>query len=883
MTTLRELWAKLGSFWQKGSRDADFDQELSAHLDLAVDDYLQQGMAPDEARRRALVNIGGMQQAREVHRESRGLPWLDNALQDLRYAVRMLRRDAGLSTFAILIIGLGVAASSTVFTVVNALLLQPLPFADSDRLVWIANGKSENLSSQTVQVANLRDLQSQSQSLEAVAGYSPFYNGGDIQLTGVGEPERLTGVPVTENFFPLLGIQPKVGRLFTPAECVFNAPKTVLLSHAFWRRRFGSNPAVNGQTIVLDGAPSTIVGVLPASFDFPAVFAPGGRADFFRPFPLSPETNRRGNTLALIGKLKPGVSIERAQAEATVIGERVRTGNINGVSRNGFRPNLSTLRQRVSGRFREALLILTGAIGFLMLLVCANLSNLLLARATARHREMAVRTALGASRWRLIRQMLCESGVLACCGAVLGLVLTFVAVRSVTQWDSTSIPLLSAVRVDGVVLAFTIAAAMITGVVFGLVPALQASNPAPNSALKEAGRSGAAGGGRERSLVRASLVVCEIALACVLLTSAGLLVRSLMRVLDVELGFETENVLALRTDPNRTYSAYPQKLQYFDAVLRAARSVPGVQSAGLTDALPLGDNFGWRNWTVGVQGQTYEKGQTPVALVRVVDDGYLQTMKIPIRAGRDFTLADNTSTGNVAIINRTLAKVLWPGGEDPVGRMISTSRIDRQVIGVVDGVRYFGSEKEAGAEMYLPIRQCPDFSSIDLVVRGGSAKELRTALKSMDPNMPVSDVRTMQNLVDRSVFARKAVMSLLAGFALFGLILAALGIYAVISYSVTQRRQEMGIRMALGASAGDLLRRILGQTLKLAAVGLLLGVPASWLVARVMQGLLFGVSSTDPLTFAGVLLLLAAVAGMAGYLPARRAAGLNPADALRCE
>src|SRR5215472_5614087 len=590
--TLRELLARLASFFRKQARDEDFDQEMAAHLEFAVQENLRRGMPFDEARRRALIDIGGISQARELHRESRGLPLFDTVTQDLRYAGRTLKRDAGLTAFAVLMVGLGVGASCTVFSVLNALLLRPLPFTDPDRLVWIANGTSENRSAQTTQVANLIDLQAHSGSFSGIGGYSPFYGAGDILLSGGGEPERLTGVPVTGTFFPLLGVKPQLGRFFSAEECRWKAPRTMVLSHGFWQRRFAGDPGVIGRRLILDDEPATIIGVLPAAFDFAATFTPGSRADLFYPFPLSPETNRQGNTLALIGRLRPAVNLNTAQAESTVVGERIRSALADGRSRNGFRPKLSSLRDRVSGRFRDALVVLAGAVAFLMLLVCANLSNLLLARASARQKEMAIRTALGAGRGRLVRQMLIESIVLASAGAAFGLALAIGGTTLLARLPGANIPLLQSVRVDGVALAFTLSICILTGIVFGMAPALQASATAPIDALKESGR-GLIGGGR--GWMRGSLVVCEIALAAVLLTGAGLMTESLIRVLRVDLGFATGNLLALRADPGTAYASHAQKLAYFDRLLRAVRSVHGVESAGITDALPLGENFGWRD------------------------------------------------------------------------------------------------------------------------------------------------------------------------------------------------------------------------------------------------------------------------------------------------
>ncbi len=883
--TLRELLARLASSFRKQARDEDFDREIAAHLEFAVQENLRRGLPLNEARRQALVEIGGVSQARELHRESRGLPLLDTVIQDVQYAGRTLKREAALTVFAVLMVGLGVGASCTVFSVLNALLIRPLPFTDPDRLVWIANGTPWN-SAQTTQVANLVELQAQSGSFSGIGGYSPFYGAGDILLSGGGEAERLTGVPVTETFFPLLGLKPGLGRFFSAEECRWKAPKTVVLSHGFWQRRFAGDPGAIGRQLILDGEPATIIGVLPAAFDFAATFTPGSRADLFYPFPLTQETNSQGNTLALIGRLRQGANLNTAQAEATVVGERIRGAVALDRSRNGFRPKLSSLRDRVSGRFRYALVVLAGAVALLMLLVCANLSNLLLARASARQKEMAIRTALGAGRGRLVRQMLIESIVLAATGAALGLALAIGGTALLARLPGANIPLLQSVRIDGVVLAFTLWISVLTGIVFGMAPALQASAIAPIDALKESGQ-GLIGGGR--GWMRGFLVACEIALAAVLLTGAGLLTESLVRVLHVDLGFATGNLLALRADPGKAYTSHAQKLAYFDRLLGTVRSVHGVESAGITDALPLGENFGWRDWGLGAKGQVYERGKRPSPLVRIVDDGYLTTMRIPLRAGRNFTEADNLTSERVVLVNETFAGILWPG-QDPLGRIITPTLGPAQeyrVIGVVGGVRYFGFEKDSGLEVYFPIRQNGNFSSVDLVVRGSSpallAAAVRTALRSADPNLPAAGFRTMDDLVDRAVFARRFIVVLLIGFAAFGLILASLGIFSVISYSVSRRKPEIGLRIALGASAGGLQAQILRETLKLAALGLAAGVPASWAAALAIRGLLFDTSANYWATFAGVFAVLTCVAAVAGYVPARRASRLNPLDTLRCD
>ena len=494
--------------------------------------------------------------------------FVETLVHDLRHTVRTWRRDAALATFAILIIGIGVGASATVFGVVNALWLRPLPFDDPERLVWVANGTSENLSNQTVQVGHVVDLREQSQSLAGLAAFSPFYGVGDIRLTGTGEPERVTGVPVTEGFFPLLGVRPWLGRDFTAEECRWDAPRTAILSHAFWQRRLRAKADVIGGAITLDGAPVTIVGVLPPSFDFGGTFSPGRPADLFLPFPLSPENNRRGNTLAVIGRLKPGIDLTAAAAETATAVDRIsRTAPdvAPGRRRNAFRPNLSPLQDRISGRLHVTLAVVAAAVGFLMLLVSANISNLLLARAAARQKEMAVRMALGAGRGHVIRHLLVESLALSCSGAALGLALAFGGTSLIAHLEGTSIPLLQDVRVDGLALVFIVSMAMLTGVGFGVLPALQASGTAPQDALKDSGRGATGRGG----WMRRAIVVTEIVLVCVLLTGSGLLTRSLSRVLDVDPGFTSENVISLRVDPSHLERPTREtRNAYFDTVLR---------------------------------------------------------------------------------------------------------------------------------------------------------------------------------------------------------------------------------------------------------------------------------------------------------------------------
>lgn len=799
----------------------------------------------------------------------------ESILYDLRYAFRMLRRDAGFTTFAILIIGLGIGASTTVFSVVNAILLRPLPFRDPQQLAWISNFDTGGLSGATTQVDYLLDLRARNRSFSDLAAYFAFYGVGDNLLSGQGEPERLSGVPVSENFFQLLGIQPQIGRLFNAQECKWNGPKAVLLGHGIWEKRFSSDPALVGRAITLNNEPYTVVGVLPAAFDFASIFAPGSHFDLYFPFPLSPETNRWGNTMAIIGRLKPGVAFGRAQAELRILADQITKAH---PERNAFEGHLVPLAEHVSGRLRLALTVLECAVGMVMLIVCANLSNLLLARTATRQKEIAIRAALGAGRRRLIRQMLTEGVTLSCAGAALGVILAAVGTRILTHLDAVSIPLLQNVRMDPAALGFTLLASILTGVIFGLAPAVHLPAATLHDALKDTTRSSTAG--RRRAWIRNALVASEIAFACVLLVAAGLLVRSFLHVLDVDLGFRPERAAAMRVDPDPNMPAASQPA-YFDEVLRRARAVPGVVAAGLSDALPLGRN---RAWGSPAKGQVYPPGKFPNAFVRVVSDGYIHAMGIPLRDGRDLAEQDGPSTDPVIMINETMARTLFPG-DAALGKIILACG-ERRVVGVVGDVRHLALEQGAGMEMYLPIRQCRDFASVDLVVRtklppAELAPAIRAALKPVAPNLPGTDFRTLQALVDKAVSPRRFVVLLLGGFAGFALVLASLGIYAVVSYSVSQRTLEIGIRMALGAPAGRLQAGMVAQTLGLAAVGMLVGAAASLALAREFGGLLYGVTSRDPFTFIAALMVLTAVAAVAGYLPARRASRIDPSLALR--
>lgn len=806
---------------------------------------------------------------------------LANLQLDLRYALRALRRDAVFAGFALLVTALGIGASITVFSVVHTLLLRPLPFEAPDRLVWIANGDGAGLSEQTTQVGHMLDLSERTRTLSAVAGYFAFYGVGDNLLTGSGgEPERLSGVPVSQNFFEVLGVTPALGRSFTPEEAVWNGPKVVMLDHGLWRRRFDADTTIIGRGLTINGESYTVVGVLPADFDFGTVFAPGSHLALYFPFPLSPETDRWGNTMAMIGRLAPGATVDQARAEIGTLAPQITADAPN---RNAFGGRVAPLAEQISGPVARAIWVLAGAVAVVMLIVCANLGSLLLARLASRHKDQAIRAALGAGRGRLVAQSLTEGVLLASTGAALGVGVAAAATSLLSRLDAISIPLLHDVALDGTALAFAAGLAVATGIVIGLVPVLVPQNTSLTDALKDASRGSTEG--RERALVRQALVVAEVAFACVLLVGAGLLVRSLVRVLEVDRGFVAERAATLRVDPDERVTTADQRRAYIDEVLRLTRDVPGVTAAGISDSLPLGRN---RTWGARAKGVVYERGQAPLAYPRIVSDGYLAALGVPVLAGRDLTPHDTPDTEPVMLVNETMARTLWPG-QDAIGKyVLGPCAAERRVVGVVADVRHLALEAGSGNEMYLPLRQCTDMMSVDLVVRSAMspdalARAVRGALAPLGTQLPRNDFRTLQQIVDRSTSPRRFIALLLGGFALFALLLASLGLYALISYSVHQRQQEIGIRMTLGASAADVRRQVMAQTLRLAAMGIALGAAASWWLVRAVAGLLYGVEPRDPATFAAMSVLLGLVALLAGYVPARRASRVDPMVALRTE
>ncbi len=799
-------------------------------------------------------------------------------MNDFRFAFRQLIKNPGFTLVAVVTLALGVGANTAIFSVVNGLLLKPLPFHDPKALVWIANTGSGGLSGVTTTVANFKDWRQMNHSFQEMGAYFAFFDYGGYSLSGTGEPERLRGVGVSRNFLNVLGVRPLLGRNFAEEECQTVAPKAVLLTHGFWQRRFAADPTIVGRSITLNNQPTTVVGVLPATFDFTSIFTPGTRVDFVLPFPLTDETDHWGNTLAVIGRLKPGVTIAAAQSEFNLLNAQLHTSHPE--RGRGFGAKLSGLPEQINGRFWRPFVVLFCAVGCVLLIACANLSNLLLARAVARRKEVAVRMALGARRSQLIRQMLTESVVLASCGALAGLPLAYAATRALASSRAFAIPLLATVTVDGRALIFTLVVAVATGLLFGAAPALQLSAADVQETLKDAGRGSS--GGRRRAWLRGSLVVSEIALACVLLVGAGLLIRSFNRLLDVDPGFRPERAVAWRLEINRQFADAAAQNAFYDQLARRIEALPGVESVGLTDTLPLGRN---RSWGVGAKGESYAPGEYPNAFPRIVDAGYIKTMRIPLRAGREFDPHDLATTEKVMVVNETMARRLWPG-RDAVGQIAKIGG-EFRVIGVVGDVRHSGLDEAAGLEMYLLGSQL-GWGATELVVRtkqepGTLVPAVRAALKELDSQLPTADYKLLTELIDQAVSPKRLIVLLLGGFSVLAMVLAALGIYGVLAYSVSQRTQEIGIRLAIGSPAAKVVKMVIGEGLGLAVLGIGIGVVASLALTRALRGLLFEVSATDPLTFVFNAAMLLAVAFLACWLPARRAARVDPMVALRHE
>ena len=799
-------------------------------------------------------------------------------LSDLKFAFRQLAKSPGFAFTAIATLALGIGVCTAMFSITHAVLLKPLPVREPDRLVWIENTGEGGLSARTSRADTLLGWREQARSFESLAAWFAFSDYNRLTLTGSGNPESLRGVGISDNFLPTLGVSLLHGRNFTAEEAAFNGPGAIILSHGFWQRRFAGDAAVVGTTVTLNGKPHTIIGVLPASFDFEAMFTPGNETDVLYAFPLSPETARYGNTVFGIGRLRAGVTLEQAQAELTLVSESLSKTLPGGF---GFGARVQTLDAALRGKFHKAFLILTVAVLCVLTIACVNLSNLLLARLNVRRQEFAVRVALGATRLHLIRQTLIESLLLAFAGAMGGVPLAMWGTDLLARLQTFGVPLLQDAAIDPTALGVTLGTTTLAGIACGLLPAFYLSHQPRGQMLQNATHQRSAG--RSAGFARNSLIVAEVALACVLLVGAGLLFRSFHALLQVNLGFQPQHAAAWRLDPQRNFKSGEEVSQYLGELTRRVRALAGIEAVGLTDTLPLGRN---RTWGAGAIGVDYKPGEYPLAFPRIIDPHYLQAMHIPLVAGRYFDEGFDPKSEKGIIINESLARRLWPN-QDPLGRKIRVNG-ESTVIGVVADVRHSSLEETGSNEMYLDCRQTGDWSAMEMVVRStrpieSLLPEVRTALTAFDPGLPTGEYRPLEQLVDNAVGPRRLITRLLGFFSALALSLAAIGLYGVMAFAVTQRQQEIGIRMAIGAQRRDILGMILRGGLGLTGAGIGLGLAGSLALTQLLQSQLFGVSANDPATFAFIAVLLIAVAAVACLLPALRATKVDPIVALRSE
>jgi predicted permease len=877
-----ELMTRLRFLFKRKSAD-ELETEIGEHIERLTEMYVNQGLDADEARRRAMVEFGGVEKTREQCEEVRpGQGW-DKLKQDLRYTLRTLKRDRGFTFVAVLILALGIGANVVVFSVVNTILLRPLPFAHAEELTWITgNFGKGGLSDTSFRIDVWEAYQRNSKSLQNVSGYFPYFSAGETKLMQPGgAPRPVAGTWVLQDFFPMLGVEPAVGRLFAPTDAVKGATPVVLLSYPFWQTQFHGDKAIVGKTIQMDKDTRTVVGVLPKSFDFGAVFAPGTKMDYF--IPLPPEMMRNwGHVVSLVGRRKPDVSVQQTEAEAKTLLPHLRDMLHLG-GRSDYDVTIVGLKDHVSGTLRRSLEMLWAAVGMILLIVCVNLSNLLLARAASRRKEFALRVALGAGRGRLVRQLLTESLVLSGAGSVLGLGLAYAVTTYLAHQGAVDLPLMSMVRVDGAVLLWTVLLAVGVGLVFGLLPGLKMSAENLQESLKDQGQGKSGSRGHDR--LRATLVISEVALACVLIVGAGLLLRSFLQVLKVDLGFEPERVSSMRMDIPPFYASSQTKEQravQFHEAIQQITAIPGVESAAITDNLPMEHG---RSWDLRAKGKPHRDDENLDAMISVVTPGYLHTMGMRLKSGRDFTWDDQMKGEHVILINEAAARREWPG-QDPVGKFAQgIGDNDTRVIGVIEDVHETSAEEAASVQVLVPAAQA-DNAKAEVVIRSTLPPEVLAAsalqrLRALHPDQALVPLLPVQRLVDHATAPRKFFAVLVGVFAALGLVLASLGIYGVISYAVTQQTQEIGIRMALGATRERVQTDVIVRTLKMAAMGVAVGTAASLMVARAIQSLLFGTTAGDPVPFVAMIVLLLGVALLAGYVPARRASRIDPMVALR--
>jgi putative ABC transport system permease protein len=900
---LRALWLRATAPFHRGRWERELDEELASHLEMHVRDNLRAGLTPDEARRSALLKLGGVEQAKELYRDRRALPVLDVIVQDGRFALRMMRRSPGLTVAALLVLSLGIGANTVMFTVVHMVLLRPLPYPDPSRLQFVQTVDESHQPSGT-SPPDYYAYRSRNRGFES---FSSFYT-QSFDITGDGEPERIRALKVSSDFLGTLRTPPAIGRDLQPRDEQWGEHRVVILTDGLWRRRYAADASIVGRPIVLGAEPYTVVGVLPRGFSFL-----GREAQAVVPMSFEPGDNLNTHNnyfLTMVGRLAAGATQASANADLNRISQQIIA---EFPENRGTQMDVRPLHGAFVEDVRPALFVLFGAVVLVLLIACADLANLLMARAATRRREIALRIAIGASRRRVLGQLLTESVLLALCGSLLALILAWLSVGTLNSLSQAVLPRAQDIRIDGVVLAYTALVALATGVLFGLAPAWRSVDVDPGEALQHGARTGGDARGHR---VRSALVVAEIAMSLVLLIGAGLMVKSMHSLTRVDAGFEPREVLTVQVGiPWRRYvdtaleqrfspQAYVKSIRFFTDVVEQVRTVPGVSAVGAIDDLPLMGEVWGKNVTLYDRPLPATVRELPPIQYRVVAGDYFRALAVPILQGRAFTDADTADGAKVVVVNREMVKRYWKD-QDPIGKVISVNPpiqlVPRgtvppdyepdlfTVVGVAADVHYGSLDTAPLPLVYAPFTQGSEgTTTMYLVVRSQTdpaslAAAIRDRIRQVDPDVPASSIRTMEDRVSASLAQPRLRAIVLGTFAGLALLLAAVGTYGVMSYSARQRTREIGIRMAIGASSRAILKLLLAQGFVMVGAGIAAGLLGAVALTRALQTLLFGVSTSDPLVFAGVTTVLAAVAMVAAWVPARRATRLEPVAALREE
>lgn len=882
MRRARQLLTRVANLVTGRRQEDRLRVEIEEHIALQTEENIRAGMSRTEACRQALLKFGAVEPIREAYRDQESIPFVENLLLDLKYGLRILRKSPGFTAVAVLTLALGMGVNTAMFSIVYGVVFRPLPYPQSQRIVELTESSPRGSDEKDVTYQELQFLQEHSSPFQFLSGYTvQGYN------LGVGnKTERVKGQPVSADYFHVLGIRPLLGRDFLADDHIGNGAHVAILSYEIWQKHMGGDRATIGRTVTLDGEPFTVIGVMPPGLEASVDPILPGDTDVWTPLALVSQTAGSGQNLEVLGRLGPGLSLAQAQAQMRSITTEFRKAFPHELGPTTTL-SIQSYHTMLSSDVRTILLVLFGAVGFVLLIACVNVANLLLGRATARSREFAVRAALGASRKRLVRQLLTESVLLSIMAAVLALLLARIGMRSLVALSPSDLPRVNDIHLDRWAFAFTLAVAVITGILFGLIPAFRASSGEIYEKLGEA--TARVSSGRRHGRFRAALAVTEVALCLVLLTGAALMIETFWHVRNTDPGFNPSHVLSIEVYLSGShYNSTTAVSRYYEQAVQRIKSLPGVQSASaVTAGLPLrrGANFG-----LSVAGK-----QVPHTFgIRMIMSDYFRTMDVPLVLGRSLTVADDEKSAPAAAISQEAARLLFPG-QNPIGQRFQFARLDWQVIGVVGDVKSYLDEP-ADANVYIPLAQTsyPVLKLVSIwfpeyiVVRTSSdplalSHNIEQQLQAIDPSIGIGHIRTMEQVRSAAVAMRQFNMTLLSLFAALALVLAAIGIYGVISYSVTQRTHEIGVRIALGAARGDVMRLLLGQGMVLAGLGIGLGIAGALALTRLLESYLYRVQPTDPIALSSTALLLGVVAIVASYIPARRATRVDPLIALRHE